>query len=202
MTKVNPNRDSIPSKGYRIDFNKLCDNNDFCKLTNEYNKKDISELVRSIQDNELQVYVIRAIRLQKELERENDDDAYLDILEKRAILQSECSKTFQEAKILPEAPVAKGLCAREWGILAYYSSELQEIYYNGDGQKIELEVVKNVLSQMTGLSPSSFNNLCVPDLDNKADRRAMEKVATLINPILPDVSKRIREDLDDCGIAN
>ncbi len=187
----------MPNDGCPIDFNKLCDNNDFRVLTNGYNKEDISELVRSIPDNDLHVVGIKAIRLQKKLEQEEDEDAYLDILEEQAILQAECSRKYNEPMLKSESSGGKGLLAREWGILMYYLCESHQIYLDGESKNLDLEKVKMFLSQVSGLQLASFNNLCIPNFNVKADRRAMNKIKNITYPVFPALSKRIGEDLDE-----
>lgn len=123
----------------RIDFNRLCDKNDFASLIEEDHASEIEGLLSSISDEELRVYVIDAIKLEIEKKEAKDLKSLLDIKKRQAKLQQECRNFFvsitkekgkqdngnnQEK----EKNVIKGLTARQIAIFCYFCAELNEVF--------------------------------------------------------------------------
>lgn len=173
-------------------------------LTNNYDRKSICSLIWSITDDTDRDYVVRAISLQRKLDRcaENDDDLYDELLLKQVALQKEYA---DEKHRQPAMPVleetrekAKGYNCTESSVLMYFLLDAHSVNFSNAGEKnCSQKEAQKFYSKVFGLAERSYEGKVNPDFADSATRRAMEKVANDLKDIAPDVVKEIWHQYDE-----
>jgi len=205
----------------QIDFNRLCDNNDYAMLTANYNRQATKNLTQTITDETLRNFVLQAIIYDTKSKKIADDfehyEESLELMQMQDKLQMECreyynnkypnpqySKPSSSADILEDEN--KCFTARQRSILIKYLSENNKVYFVGEVKTTDQKVAINAMVKIFGGKESSYNNLLNIDIyaevtqknynEMKQTRKDMRYVANTIKDILPNISQRIFDDLD------
>lgn len=192
----------IESQGCRIDFSNLCGGNDFAALTDGYNRKKITELVWSIQDDIDRTFVYKAIFAQKKLDNCTDDQ-FEQLLGEQVKIQREYSdeKTrynLQRPDLNSISQKTKGYNTTEISVLIYFICDKMGIYMrNDDTKNCEQKVAIPPIAKAFGFSESSFTDKLNLDFADSATRKAMNKVATDFKDFMPEVSAEIMRQYNE-----
>lgn len=192
----------IESQGCRIDFSNLCGGNDFAALTDGYNRKKITELVWSIQDDIDRTFVYKAIFAQKKLDNCTDDQ-FEQLLGEQVKIQREYSdeKTrynLQRPDLNSISQKTKGYNTTEISVLIYFICDKMGIYMrNDDTKNCEQKAAIPPIAKAFGFSESSFTDKLNLDFADSATRKAMNKVATDFKDFMPEVSAEIMRQYNE-----
>lgn len=125
-----------------IDFSNLCGGNDYAALTDGYNRKKITELVWSVQDDIDRTFVYKAIFVQKKLDNcpEDDDNQYEQLLGEQLGIQREyfeekSKNTLKHPDLNSITQKTKGYNTTEIGVLMYFICDNMGIYMRNDDTK-------------------------------------------------------------------
>lgn len=188
-----------------IDFSNLCGGNDYAALTDGYNRKKITELVWSVQDDIDRTFVYKAIFVQKKLDNcpEDDDNQYEQLLGEQLGIQREyfeekSKNTLKHPDLNSITQKTKGYNTTEIGVLMYFICDNMGIYMrNDDTKNCEQKVAIPPIAKAFGFSESSFTDKLNLDFADSATRKAMKKVATDFKDFMPNVAKEILRQYEE-----
>lgn len=193
------------SQGCRIDFSNLCGGNDYAALTDGYNRKKITELVWSVQDDVDRTFVYKAIFAQKKLDNcpDEDDDQYEQLLGEQLKIQREYfeersknNHTQPDSNSISQK--TKGYNTTEISVLMYFICDKMGIYMrNDDTKNCEQKVAIPPIAKAFGYSESSFTDKLNLDFADSATRKAMTRVATDFKDFLPEVCAEIMKQYNE-----
>lgn len=207
----------------QIDFNCLCDNNDFAVLTENYSPIATKKICIMITDEELRQYTIKAISLSRKAytyeEAPELYDKYLEIFGDQAKLQEECrnyyiknycerNETYEIASKTSDINInenthnteqAKRFTARQNAILFFFLCENEKVYLDGETKNATIKKVMEIMATITGYSNASFKGLFKIDYDNESHIKDINYVANTIKEILPETYKNMINYLENNG---
>lgn len=182
-----------------IDFSNLCGGNDYAALTDGYNRKKITELVWSVQDDSIRVYVKNAIYIQKRLDScpEDDDELYEKTLGEQVELQERFCKEIlaisnNQQKLDTIEKKVSGYNTTESSVLMYFLMDLNHVNTSNQGEKNCLQKnAQKAYSKTFGWKEKSYEGKINLDFTDPATRTAMEKVANDYKDVCPDMVAEI-----------
>ncbi len=194
-----------------IDYQHLCDKNDFSMLTANYNIIATQSLAKTIHDEKLRTYVLEAIRCESRIKKLGDNyenyDEQLSIMQHQSDVQKECREYYSKTYDSPNysettystdvEEQVKQLNARQRCILAYYIAVDNKVYFDEKDNNVTQKAIKEILVTIFGGSQSSYSNLIVPDFNNATTRKDMAIVAKTIKLIFPRIANDIMMELDN-----
>lgn len=198
----------ITEDSCRIDFSSLCGKNDYAMLTGGYDRKKTSALLWSIPDDDIRIFVKRAIMLRKKMDRCPDDEEF----DKLELEQLELEKEYQnqiktqtddcvttnQALTAEIEEKARGYNTTESAVFMHYVAEHFGVHVrNDDYNNCKQDVAICVFAKIFGWKESSYTGKVSIDFLDSATRRAMRKVALDVKEYIPKLYEMIMKDYDE-----
>lgn len=187
-----------------IDWDNLCNGNDFSKLTNNYDINTTSNLIWSVPDHTQRQYLLKAISLQRKRDdcKKDDPETWFAILSEQIELQKNYESLTLDSIKQSNTPTViekpKRYNTRQSAVLMYFICDKMGVHFcNSDNTNCTQKAVTEVLSKTFGWDVTSYNDMLNLKFSESATRKAMLTVANDYKDVLPEMSEEIMRVYDD-----